>query len=275
MSKLTLPLAVEMLTDNSSSKRRTAAKYLRRSKDNAAGRALLNALNREVTDSRTWETQYHMVMALGTCHYTPALPRLLELSGETFDATMVYVALGDTIVRLRVRSPHDAQPILLLMASEKESLVDGAFRAMALLRMCPDEETIGKILDYVSEFPADSGLDFWVAAAAAGWAGAAVDKFLDRCIAGPRDDIRQAALASRGRVPSLVTLVIAVLPKYKGSCLLLRLRLQLRLSLEGCDDRPERFALGRLRRGLRRAGAGQGIRQHRSLHAGRWHVQQR
>ncbi|MEV6973227.1 hypothetical protein [Kitasatospora sp. NPDC093806] len=69
----TLDKAVEQLGHRLSPKRRSAATRLRRLADPAAGPPLLEALEREVRDSRTWETQYQMVMALGMCGHRPAL----------------------------------------------------------------------------------------------------------------------------------------------------------------------------------------------------------
>ncbi|WP_233289190.1 hypothetical protein [Kitasatospora sp. MBT63] len=89
-----------------SPKRRSAASRLRRLADPAAGPALLEALQTEVRDARTWETQYQMVMALGTCGHRPALGLLRDLARRPFEATAVYVALGDAIVRLS--TPEEA-----------------------------------------------------------------------------------------------------------------------------------------------------------------------
>jgi HEAT repeat protein len=67
---------VEQLASPQSAKRRSAAKKLRKLKAAEAGPALLAALERELQDARTWETQYQMVMALGECGHRAALPFL-------------------------------------------------------------------------------------------------------------------------------------------------------------------------------------------------------
>jgi HEAT repeat protein len=189
--------AIAELAAKTSPRRRAAAKRLRRLRDPAAGPALLAALRREVLDPRTWETQYQMIMALAESNYRPALPYLRELARESFEATMVYVALGDAIVRLGRDSPEDAAPVLDLMGTGNPMLIDGAFRAVAMLRLRLDAEAIGQIVNYVSALPAEHHLRFWVAAAAPGWDHPGVSPFLQACAAGPRDDVRTAATAAQ------------------------------------------------------------------------------
>ena len=57
---------------------------------------------------------------------------------------MIYVDLGDTIVRLRVGSIEDGASILELIKSDYKILVDGVFRAMAMLKKVPTTEQIDK-----------------------------------------------------------------------------------------------------------------------------------
>ena len=188
--------AIAQLSDRRSAQRRAGAKRLRQQPDPAAGPALLAALRREVRDPRTWETQYHLIMALAACGYTPALPTLDDLTYVPFEATMVYVALGDAIVRLAREHEHDARPVLALMQRGNDMLIDGAFRAVALLRLTPDDEAIREIISFVARRSPHDPLRFWVAAAAPGWRGPHVETFLQACSAGPRPDVREAAVAA-------------------------------------------------------------------------------
>ena len=198
--------AVALLDDKSSTRRRSGARRLRKLKDAAAGSALLAALRREVQDRRTWETQYQMVMALGECGYEPALPYLKELARQPFEATMVYVALGDALVRLGRRLADDAGPVLEVMRMGNGQLTEGAFRAMAMLRMKPDREAIGAIIRHVNECERDPyntagvSLRFWVTAAAAGWDSSEVERFVEASATGQRSDVMEAAMASRQKL---------------------------------------------------------------------------
>jgi hypothetical protein len=188
--------AIQQLAASASAKRRAAAKRLRRLKDATAGPALLTALQQEVQDPRTWETQYHMIMALGESDYRPALSYLRQLAAQSFDATMVYVALGDAILRLARQFPDDASPALDLIPTGNPMLIDGAFRAIAMLRLRPPPDAIGAIVDFVAPLPTSHHLRFWVAAAAPGWDHPKVMTFLQACVAGDRDDVRTAATAA-------------------------------------------------------------------------------
>lgn len=195
--------AIALLDDKSSPRRRSGAKRLRKLKDAAAGPPLLAALQREMRDQRTWETQYQMVMALAESGYKPALPCLKEMARQPFEATMVYVALGDAMVRLGRRFEADAGPILDVMRVGNGQLTEGAFRAMAMLRMKPDHEAVKAIIRYVNECERDAqntarvSLRFWVTAAAAGWHGPEVERFVEASATGQRSDVMEAALASR------------------------------------------------------------------------------
>ena len=189
--------AISDLQDRRAPHRRSAAKRLRKLGDQVAGPALLAALQKEVQDVRTWETQYQLVMALGECDYRPALPFLRHLACEQFEATVLYLALGDVIVRLDRAHEQDPSPIFWAMATQNLYLVDGAFRAMAMLRMTHDPKSIAAIIEYASTFRRDDPVRFWVVAAAPGWRGPAVERFLADCAQSSREDIRTAAVAAQ------------------------------------------------------------------------------
>ncbi|MFF2147464.1 HEAT repeat domain-containing protein [Kitasatospora sp. NPDC058190] len=187
--------AVTQLGHRLSPKRRSAATRLRRLADPTAGPSLLEALKLEVRDARTWETQYQIVMALGMCGHRPALGLLRDLAQRPFKATMVYVALGDAIVRLS--APKDtASSLRWCLDTGTPMLADGALRAVAMQRLPLDTATIDHVLDFLSPLDPQDGRRFWAAAAAAGWPGPRVRKFLQECAAGPRTDVADAATSS-------------------------------------------------------------------------------
>ncbi len=157
-----------------------------------SGPYLLEALRSELKDVRTWETQYQMIMAIGECGYKEALPFIIDLSGREFEATMIFVAIGDAIVRL-TRNENDASSVIDFLESKNDMLIDGALRAMAMLRMIPSEEQILQIIKFVSKYAVDEGIRFWVIAAAPGWSGSAVESFLDQSIHSTRNEFIKAA----------------------------------------------------------------------------------
>ena len=188
---------VAQLGDKKSPKRRSAAKKLRKLKDIDAGHFILAALETELKDVRTWETQYQMIMAIGECVYKPALPFLNELAKRNFEATMVYVAIGDAIVRLSIENERDATPIFKLLDTGNEMLIDGALRAMAMLKMVPSDRHIQNIINYVAERELNQGIHFWVVAAMPGWSGPKVEEYLDYCAKSPREEITSAVALAR------------------------------------------------------------------------------
>lgn len=190
--------AIELLGNSRSPKRRQGAKRLRKLGDPAAGSVLLEALKKEVEDPRTWETQYQLVMAIGECGYHEALPFLRQFAEEDLEATMIYVGLGDAIARLQMPEVPDAAPIMERLRSNcHRSLLSGALRTLAMLRIVPSDAEIIEIIDFVTPTPVHEGLQFWVAAAAAGWCGDAVTEFLSFCEEAGRDDLADAARRSR------------------------------------------------------------------------------
>jgi hypothetical protein len=194
--------AIDVLKHPLSAKRRSGAKALRKLQEPAAGPALLQALRDEVTDTRTWETQYQMIMALGACRYVPAVPFLQELAGRGFEATMVYVAIGDALVRLAATEDSMWKTLMDLVRTGNEGLAYGACQAMAVLRLVPPRAIIEQLLEFANRFPLDESeainQRFWIAAAAPGWLDhcPAVRPFLDVCATSKNSQLKLAAEAA-------------------------------------------------------------------------------
>jgi hypothetical protein len=93
--------------------------------------------------------------------------------------------------------------VLEVMRMGNGQLTEGAFRAMAMLRMKPDREAIGATIRHVNECERDAqntarvSLRFWVTAAAAGWDGPEVARFIEASATGQRSDVMEAAMESR------------------------------------------------------------------------------
>ena len=193
---LTVQEAVELLEHRTSVKRRQGAKRLRVLADPDSADAIRLALEREVLDPRTWETQYQVIMALGATGTRDDVPLLRRLVGEKRDAEAVNTALGDAIVRLDRDHREDVTPVLWCWDQSVDGLSDGALRAVAMLRLRFPAEALNALLDRVDGEPEASHLRFWPAVAAAGWTGPRVEAFLQACAASPRDDVSAAAIES-------------------------------------------------------------------------------
>ncbi|MBP6310886.1 MAG: hypothetical protein KA408_01350 [Flavobacteriales bacterium] len=183
--------AVELLLNPKSAKRESGAKRLRKLESIESGPYLVQALEKEIADVRTWSTQYHLILAIGHSQYEAALPFLMKLAKENFEATILYSGLGDSIFRLLSISHTVDDSLEQVYAFDNYILTKGAFRALALLHIVPDDSTISELLNKASDpraieavkgYPNDqTGLRLWVAAASAGWREELKSKFLDDC----------------------------------------------------------------------------------------------
>ncbi len=183
--------ALELLKNSKSKKRESGAKRLRKLESINAGFELTQALEKEIKNPRTWSTQYHLILAIGHSKYQDALPLLTDLAKRDFDASILSIGLGDSIFRLSIISKSIAESLNDIYAFDKHKLTHGAFRALALLRLVPDELTIKEIIkrglnphaiEDVKEYPNDKrGLRLWVAAASSGWKKEHKSDFLKEC----------------------------------------------------------------------------------------------
>ena len=189
---------IEQLQHKSSPKRRAAAKKLRKLKVKEAGPALLVALKSELKDKRTWETQYQMIMALGESGYTESLYFLTQLAEQEFEATMVYVAIGDAITRLTYLQNGSISSITNFLNSNSNIplFIDGLIRAIAMLKLIPSQEDIEKIIAFGNLENTDDNNRTWIASAAAGWTGDSVVCFLNECAASDNQQTKKAAEAA-------------------------------------------------------------------------------
>ena len=140
-----------------------------------------------------------MILAIGECGYGEALPYLQGMAKTSRQHPTIGVALGDAIVRLSKTHDHDILPVLEILKSPDRDLIDGAFRAMALLHMVPPPDAMTTIVQFADQLPIEDPLRLWVAAAAAGWDGLAVRTYLAHCTRSPREDVRNAAEASAAK----------------------------------------------------------------------------
>ena len=190
--KVQLAEALELLHNSKALKRESGAKHLRKLGVFEAGAAVFEALQRELKDKRTWSVKYHLIITLGVLEYLPALPLLRELAGQEMDATILYLALGDALMRLLLTNGLPlAEAWANILKTKRPMLFHGALRATALLKLEPDTETICSMLaiaekpefvQLVHGYPGDpSGIRYWAAVASAGWPQDLTREFLASC----------------------------------------------------------------------------------------------
>lgn len=183
--------ALSLLQNSKSAKRISGAKRVRKLGLAAAGQALMQALTKELQDKRTWEVQLELIVALGVVQVYTALPFLWELVHQQFEATILYHGLGNAILRLSYEEQGVEQALESIFATQNKRVYNGAFRAVAMLKLVPADATIQTIIrlardptavDMVRGYPADkTGLRYWVAVASAGWKPELVADFLAEC----------------------------------------------------------------------------------------------
>jgi HEAT repeat protein len=189
---------VEQLKNKGSAKRRSAAKKLRKLKANKAGPALFEALKHELEDKRTWETQYQMIMALGESEHTDSFEFLTDLAEKKFEATIIYVAIGDAITRLTYSSTGSIHRIIKYLDSKNYDplFIDGLIRAIAILKIVPNENDIRRFVNYATSPETSVNNLTWIASAAAGWKGIEVENFLNWCQKSENLQTKRAAEAA-------------------------------------------------------------------------------
>jgi HEAT repeat protein len=183
---------IPQLADPRSSERRAAARRLRAAGDPHAGPALLEALEKEVGDRRTWETQYQMIMALAASGPSVDAIAILEHLLTLHLEPMVHLAASDAIVR---SSQERDTAVVIALRSGSLPRAEGAIRALAMTHAIPAERTILAVIGYANE-AAHKQVRFWVAAAAPGWQHPSVRPFLEECLNGQDAETRRAAQAA-------------------------------------------------------------------------------
>ena len=171
---------IEQLSDSKSAKHRSAAKKLRKSGDSDAGPSLLAALQNELRDQRTWETQYQMIMALGQCQHTEATEFLEALSQEG-RIESVQTAIGDALFRLSGGASGDLRKAVDFIDRGDPELIHGAFQAMAMERVIPtDDEQAHRIVDYGCSLKLGQNdwAVIWLLRAIPGWPTSLVEPLL-------------------------------------------------------------------------------------------------
>jgi len=198
MSDADIQLLIGQLSNKASAKRRSAAKKLRKLKVKEAGPALLAALKNELKDKRTWETQYQMIMALGEAGYTDSLDFLIQLADQEFEATTIYIAIGDAIAKLTYLKNSNIKDIIRFLDCKNNIplFIDGLIRAVAILKLVPSPEEIEKIITYGNRTTTNDNNRTWIASAAAGWTGGNVETFLNKCSESENQQTKKAAEAA-------------------------------------------------------------------------------
>ncbi len=177
---------LEMLKDNKSAKRRSATRALGKIGDVTFGAKLLKALNSELQDKRTWETQCAMLRAIGDVGYRMGIPELWQISELTHNTTMLYHEIGFALCRLEPISNDNLSVVKRIISTQNPMFVGGAFMAIYFLRIVPtSQEDVQLIIKTAEQDIEKEGQIItkrcYIAAASAGWDYPEVLGFLESC----------------------------------------------------------------------------------------------
>lgn len=75
-------------------------------------------------------------------------------------------------------------------------LADGVLRAIAMLQITPDQQTIDEIISYGLQLDVSDNSRVWIAAAAPGWPSDVTREYLKECISSENQKIKRAAEAA-------------------------------------------------------------------------------
>lgn len=184
------------LSDRRSARRRSAAKQIGNLGDPAACSSLQKTLKAEVVDARTWETQYEIIIALGSCRCTAAVPILKSLVDLGFKFDSLYGAVGDSLIRIALAEGRFEAELRWCLKVAQADLLDGAMKAMWDENAHVNPELSSRLVDYLLNQDPYAGVRYWAALAARRWEGEASQRFLEDCAAGPRSDVAAAARES-------------------------------------------------------------------------------
>lgn len=181
------------LQSTKSADRRRAAVEIGKTKLTDLADDLYRAYLVEATDTRTWETQVQMILALGLLDYKIALKEIEQIVRANKPNDMITYAAAQSYVRLKRQSLIDASPALELLQFGGLSTVDGCLNPLGYDKMQPDEKQIKELIKlswdlhkHKDRLGQESGYcdpRYGLAAACAGWDSQLTRAFLEHCLA--------------------------------------------------------------------------------------------
>ena len=174
------------LQNSKSKKLRNAAKKISKNRLCEFGKQLFAAYQKECQDKRTWETPCEMIKALGLIDYKKFQESIFEIvkQNEPHDTITIYAALA--YIRLKRKSINDGAPALEF---GRISVIGGVLMVLAIDKMIPDNDTIGKIIKICWNLHEHKDMNRgigddrkYLAIACANWNKNLVKDFLNHCI---------------------------------------------------------------------------------------------
>ena len=192
-------IVASQLEDRKSAVRRRAAKRLRELRCVDAGPALLTALLKEWRDPRSWETQYQMIMAIGESGYSLAGPFLREIASREIENSILFMALGDSLVRLSDSVSSQVELVREFLERQNLLLIGGGLRAIAMTGVQVSETACIELMKAVESLPrCEMGLEcrVWMAVVATGKSSPEIASVIQKWSSSDHQQLRRAASAA-------------------------------------------------------------------------------
>lgn len=173
-------------------KRRAAAKKLRKLQLKKGCSYLKESLLNEVNIPKTWETLYHIIMAIGESNCSSCLSKLYYILHHHSLVPMVRIAIADSITRIEM-----SDNFLEKAFNQRDiDLVNGALRAHAMEHLkLSNNHLIDNLIDFLLH-QKDELSFFWLIAAAPGCTSDALSSYIKEWSHSDNVDISTAAQAA-------------------------------------------------------------------------------
>ncbi len=177
----------ELLSSKKTKERLKAAKEIGKSRIYELSNDLVSALEKELKDPRTWQTQVVMINSVGLLNCKDALPLIEPIIKENKEHDMVTNASSECYVRLKRETINDSKPVIELLRFGGFSIIDGCLNPLGYDRMIPPDDEINELvrLSWDLHKKKERGFTdprYGIAAACAGWKKELTEDFLKHCL---------------------------------------------------------------------------------------------
>lgn len=177
----------ELLVSKKAKDRLKAAKEIGKSQIDDLADELIVALEKELINPKTWQTQVEMIIAAGLVKCSYALRLIEPIIQENKEHDMITRAAAESYVRLKRDSINDSKPIIELLGFGGFSVIDGCLNPLGYDRMVPPDNEIKKLIELSWDLHKQKQRGFTdprygIAAACAGWRKELTEEFLKHCL---------------------------------------------------------------------------------------------
>ena len=182
-----------LLTSKKSKDRLRAAKQIVKSMIYDLAEDLLMAYRKELSDSRTWQTQVEMIKSIGLLRIDDAITLIDPIIQENKEHDMITYAAAECYVRLQRETINDATPVIELLKFGRFSIVDGCLNPLGYDRMIPTDTQIKELIElswnlHKNKERGHTDPRYGIAAACAGWNPELTNGFLNHCLETANND---------------------------------------------------------------------------------------